>query len=184
MDSVRLDLSEYESAMGEFVFSVFWGFARLDKLVGQVADRPIIHAGPTRNVHGPTPLDQPMSQVGQELPIHFDVIQEGRIEEFIEQLHKAASEFVGQLQKFFIQSMSEVIEAAGNVTDAKGEELTFDHFLEMLERLEIRSDEDGMLNLPTLMMNADMEEKLRKLEITPEQKQRYIDLLRRKVRRI
>ncbi len=82
MEEVRLTIPSYNQAMVDLMQSVVRGFAALDPLIGQIPVRVTSHAGPTRNVPGPQPLDHPLTASEVQVEIHFDVIRQSDVDAF------------------------------------------------------------------------------------------------------
>lgn len=181
MVEVRFALPEYQRQMGQFYHSVIRDVAASSPIVGQIRERSTQHRGPSRNAPQPSPVDHEPSTFQQEVSFHFDIAREGRVEDFINLLISAGEEYVSQLEQSLVRVLHEVTEATGGVIDAQGEPLTFDHIIELIEKVELASDEDGGLSLPTILMNPETRKKLESKAPTPDQITRLNDVLRMKL---
>ncbi len=177
---LRFDIPAYERAMSDFAASVMNGLAARHPVIGDIPVRRTIHPGPTRNVPGPQPVDHPLSRVEQRVEFHTDVIRYSQIEEFISILAEISRHHQDVLERELVRTVTDVCDATGNVIDAQGRPLTFDLILELVEKLEIRFDEAGMMSKPVIMMHPDNAERLRQNPPTPEQLQQLNEILRRK----
>lgn len=173
---LRLSIPAYDAAMGSFVSSVIEGFISLEPVVGQIPQRATGHSGPTRNIPGPEPLDQPLKTVMETVTIHADVMRSTDVEAFTSSIASMAEQYVQQLARFFIATMEELTRGTGNFVDANERPLSWDLVLDALERIEIDFDDDGQPYRPSIVMHPHMLERLNQIEVTPEHRRRLADI--------
>ena len=179
-DKPHLTIPAYDLAMHEFMTLVMDGMIGVDPMLGQIRVRVTGHAGPTRNVPGPQPVDHPLTTFQEIITIHADVIRETDVESFVAALVELAAKYEEAMGTTLVRTLTDVTEAVGNVVDAQGLPLSWDHLLDALEMTEFTFDEDGRLHVKQFLMNAETDKQLRAIEMTPEQRQRHEELIRTK----
>jgi hypothetical protein len=101
----------------------------------------------------------------------------------LNELDAAAAEMGEKTAKFFYAGLDRTLEAAGQVESAKGEPISPEQILRVMERIEMNFDDDGKNQL-SLVIHPSQTEKfaaaLRRLEEDPVMRQRHEDLLARK----
>jgi hypothetical protein len=177
---IRFDTPAYQKSMAEFAQSVVNGLADIHPVVGQLRRQPTAHAGPTRNVAGPEPLDHSMFRLEQQVAIPDDVIRQSLLDDYGSSLIDIGAQFCEQLTERFVQQMSEVTDAAGNAISAEGRPLSYDLILDALEQVEIDFDEDGNPRMPSVMISPQALALLARIPSTDEQRRRYEEIMTRK----
>jgi len=71
-----------------------------------------------------------------------DVIQRG-ILAYVEHVETLAEEMRGQLKKFLFEDIDRITHETGNVVDVRGQEISLDHYLEMIDKIHMDFDEQG-----------------------------------------
>jgi hypothetical protein len=179
-DHLRLVIPIYDLAMSSFVTSVVDGIVGLEPMLGQIPVRTTGHAGPTRNVPGPQPVDHPLQTFQQTVTIHADVIRTTDVGTFLDALYDLAKQYEAQMGEALIRSISDVTEAVGNVVNAQGRPLSYDFFLDALEKIEVTFYEDGRPRVPQVAGHPETAKLLRAVEITSAQRRREEAIFRRK----
>ncbi len=174
---VRFDIPAYNKAMSEFADSVLWGIAALDPLIGQIARRRTIHAGPTRNVSGTRPVDHPLTSFHHEFTLHADVIRASQLEEFTWVLFQLAEAHRRHVAQAFTEMLRDITEATGQSLSGGGRPFSLDIFLDVLNMVEIDFDADGNPIMPSVIGGSGITAKLAALEPTQEQDQRLAAIL-------
>ncbi len=131
-----------------------------------------VHQGPIRNVRGDTPLDQSMFAVRAESSISWASVRDGRIDDYTSFLADISESQRKSLAKNFFENISQITDATGQSINAKGQPLTVDLILDLIEKVEFDFDDDGNPQYPTLVIPPAAAENLKKLKFTPEQEQR------------
>ena len=177
---LSLDIPEYESAALRFVYEIMNGFLSLDPLFSGIERSVTIHRGPIRNVSGDTPLDQSMFQVIGEAALSWESVRNCRINDYTLFLVKISESQRKSLAKQFFKSLSEITDATGRTVNAKGQPLTADMILDLMEKVEFGFDDDGNPQYPTLFLPPTAIERLKALKPTPEQDQRWKQIIEEK----
>jgi len=177
---LSLNIPEYESAALRFIAEVLRGLLNVDSFFSEIEWSTSVHRGPIRNVPGDTPLDQSMFPVSGESSLSWDSIQKGRIEEYTRFLFDISESQRKSLARHFFKNISEITDATGRSVNAKGQPLTVDLFLDLLEKVEFGFDDDGNPQYPTLVLPPAAIERLKKLKFTPEQEQRRKQIIEEK----
>lgn len=177
---LSLNIPEYESASLRFIVEVMQGFLGVDPLFSGIERDYTTHRGPIRNVPGDTPLDQSMFAVSAESSISWDSIRNGKIDDYTHFLVDISESQRKSLARHFFKNISEITDATGRTVNAKGQPLTVDLILDLLEKVEFGFDDDGNPQYPTLVLPPAAIERLQKLEITPEQEKRRKQIIEEK----
>jgi hypothetical protein len=177
---MEFTIPKYESAMWKFLEEVVDGFMSLDPLFGSLSRVPTVHKGPIRNVRGEIPFDQKMTETRCAAPLTRETIRSTDIEKHTEFLFELAKSNISAMTPQFFQEISEVTDLVGNSIDAQGAPFSLDHLLDSMERMALRFDDQDEPIMPTLFLGPELFEKIKSLKSTPEQRQRFNDILARK----
>jgi len=177
---LSLNIPEYESAALRFIAEVMNGFLNIDPLFSGIERSITIHRGPIRNVPGDTPLDQSMFQVRGESSLPWESVRNCKIDDYTRFLVEISESQRKSLAKQFFRSISEITDATGRSINAKGQPLTADMILDLMEKVEFGFDDDGNPQYPTLILPPAAIEKLKELKPTPEQDQRWKQIIEEK----
>jgi len=177
---LSFNIPEYESSALRFITDVLQGFMSLDPLFSGIGWDYTAHQGPIRNVPGDTPLDQSMFTVRGESSLSWDSIHNGKIEDYTQFLTDISESQRKSLAMHFFKNISEITDATGRTVNAKGQPLTVDLFLDLLEKVEFGFDDDGNPQYPTLVLPPAAIERLKKLQFTPEQEERRKQIIEEK----
>jgi hypothetical protein len=177
---LSLNIPEYESAAIRFIGEIIRGLIKADPFFSQIEWSTTIHQGPIRNVSGDTPLDQSMFKVSGESSLSWNSIRDGKIEDYTQFLSDISEAQRKSLASQMFKGISEITNATGRTVDAKGQPLTIDLFLDVLEKVEFGFDDNGNPQYPTLVLPPGAIEKLKKLKFTPEQEQRQKQIIEEK----
>jgi hypothetical protein len=180
MAKLRFLIPVYEKAMLRFIDQVVKGFFSADPLFGPMPWRSTEHAGPVRNVRGPSPLDQTMPVIEAESSVSIDTVRNTEIEDHTRFLYELATSSIRAFAPEFFKGLGEVTDAVGMSLDAEGKPFSFDMLNDMLEKLHIEFDEEGEPILPALVMHPMMAEQIRNMKPTPEQEKRHAEIIERK----
>jgi hypothetical protein len=167
-----LHIPEYEAAMLRFFGDVFQGFLDVDPVLKGFGRETTSHRGPIRNVRGDEPLDQQMAPIITENVLSYDVVRQGKIEDYIEMITKLTMDQRMQLGRQLFRGLGEITDATGMSIDAKGQPFSIDLFLDLLEKIEFDFDEDGNPIYPTLIVPPKFIKQLEKLTSTTDQETR------------
>jgi hypothetical protein len=174
-----LAIPAYDAALRSLMSSIVDDMIGVDPVLGQIHSRTTGHAGPTRNVPGPHPVDHDLTHFEAEYAIHVDHIRDTEVDVFIIAICGVAEKYAEAMGAAFVRTVSDVAEAVGNAIDAEGKPFTWDFFLDGLETMEVAFDEDGQYRLQVLI-NPETWRLLQPVEQTPEQEQRFREIMQRK----
>lgn len=102
-----------------------------------------------------------------------------RTDAWIESAWDAAREGVAILMPQLYSNLDAAVESVGNVVRAKGA-FTWDHWIDMIEKIELSFDESGAIKDLTLVGHPDTVEAMRATPMNADQEKRYNDIVRRK----
>lgn len=177
---LSFDIPEYESSALRFITDVLQGLMSVDPFFSGIERDYTIHRGPIRNVPGDTPLDQSMFTVSGESSLSWDSIRNGKIDDYTHFLVDISESQRKSLARHFFKNISEITDATGRTVNAKGQPLTVDLILDLLEKVEFGFDDDGNPQYPTLVLPPAAIERLKKIKFTPEQEQRRTQIIEEK----
>ncbi|MBA7716172.1 hypothetical protein ES703_125237 [subsurface metagenome] len=177
---LSLDIPEYESAAIRFIADVMNGFLNIDPLFAGIERSISVHRGPIRNVPGDTPLDQDMFKVSGDASLPWDSVRNGKIDDYVRFLVDLSESQRKSLARLFFKSISEITDVTDMTVNAKGQPLTGDMILDLLEKVEFGFDDDGNPQYPTLFIPPTLLERLKQLKPTPQQEQRKKQIIEEK----
>jgi hypothetical protein len=113
-----------------------------------------------------------------------DIINKGHIA-FMGNIRDEMIENVrGQQIRQLFDTVEKAAEKSGNVVNGKGQPITFEHFLELFEKIQIDFDEEGNPHGLFFAMHpntfAKIKDKLLEWENNPEYKKKYEEILEKK----
>lgn len=172
-------LPEYDQAFALFIRDTVNDLARVrSPLLSQIPTES--WSGTASTVvdgQGGEQLDLPERSVGFSWTMDTAAVARGDLDSFAAEISTAADELGPALVGMVIDAVKQVTESVGNVVKADGE-LRFEHFYEMLERMEWSLTDDGELSMPQIVMHPDA---LKKFPApTAEQEEAVEELKRRK----
>lgn len=174
-------LPEYESAWQEFMSDSIHELARAkDPILAQiptVTQEVIPQAKYTSEGGGEPLLIDPM-QVAMTFEFSVGDAIVGDFTGVYAALDTAADQYVEQIMPAVFDHIRQLSESTGNVVDAGGKPMSWDLILDMIEKVEIAFDKDGIASLPTIVANPRDWEKLG--EPSPAHKQRLDEIIRKK----
>jgi hypothetical protein len=173
-----LSLPKYDSAVIQLIREVKSGLENLDPILGKMRSVPVAHGGTTRQVSEPQILETPMKNYSAAISVELDCFRNTDTEEFRDALWKFAEEAIGQMKKHFFDTFPQICEATGNNIDAQGKNI-WDAYLEMIETIEMRFDEDGNHNYE-ILVHPDTYKKIQENPPTPEQLAKGKEIIERK----
>jgi hypothetical protein len=179
MSKPSLAIPAYDIALRSLMSSIVEGMISVDPVLGQIHARTTGHAGPTRNVPGPNPIDHDLTHFEADYAIHVDHIRGTDADVFVTAVCGVAEKYAEAMGATFFQTMRDVTEAVGNAFDAEGKPFTWDLFLDGLEKMEIPFDVNGKFQLQALV-GPELFNLIRTIELTTEHKQRLDGILQRK----
>jgi hypothetical protein len=142
----------------------------------------VMHEGHRTSLHrwDGSVEQKPMKKLGAPIRLMREDLEEKGFGAVLEALDKTAQDIADKQGKFFIQRLKETLEEAGQTIEAKGQPLTFDLVLDLLEKIEFDFDEHGQPIWPSALSGPSLAEKAKAWTITDEQKQRLEAIVERK----
>lgn len=112
-----------------------------------------------------------------------DIISKGP-KAFIENIEKVAEDLKKHKAELLFGKLNEATEKTGNIVDLKGQPFTFDHYLEIFEKIWIDFDDEGNPYMPSLVIPPKDEPmlkgKLLEWSANPECKKKFDKLIEKK----
>lgn len=99
---------------------------------------------------------QPYHEIQAMLNLKISEIPDLSPEKLRLKLDKLAEDMARQASQSMFAEISRVTNQVGNAIDAKGQPLTKELFLQMLDNLDLDFDENGNWNPPTIVMHPDL----------------------------
>ena len=118
------------------------------------------------------------SSGGTELPV--EKILYGNIEDIFEHYKQAAVAMAYEQEKFLLESIEITVQNTGNVVDAKGQPLSPEIILQIMEKVEINFTEDGKSMTSSFACSPILREKLQPLLDDLKKTKEYKELIERK----
>ncbi|MCZ7423753.1 hypothetical protein O7605_30020 [Verrucosispora sp. WMMA2121] len=175
----RVSYPEYDAAGSAFMAACIKELMEAQGGVYSLVSKESVEHLPTYSAElesGET-LDSKPVEVGFNISIKNDDIIEGRYDDFIAELNRAAIEQEAEVSKKILADISNVTQATGNVIQG---DISYDLLIDAVDAMEFSFDDDGNHNL-SLVVNPVTAEKLRSLgEPTPQQTARLNAVLARK----
>ncbi|MBI1335228.1 MAG: hypothetical protein GC165_20385 [Armatimonadetes bacterium] len=110
--------------------------------------------------------------------IERDDVRLGNIDAHTTQVAEFSKANVASMAKMMFENLHQITEATGNVLDAKGERLSIDMLIDLIEKTEWRFDDDGNVvrDGQAFVVHPDLAPRLRELEETQEHRDRMEEL--------
>ena len=121
-----------------------------------------------------------MKSTVSEMRLERDKFEEKGLPAVLEAMDQTAADMAEKQTKDFFEQFDDICEQAGQTYDAKGQPLSFDLILDLLETIQIDFDENGQPLMPTLVSGREIQEKFDKLEMTKEQEKRFEEIIEQK----
>jgi hypothetical protein len=177
---VPFRLDEYDEAFARFMSDAILALATAGSpLLSKMAPMETVPGAVGSSFQAPDgeTVDLPASSLSASHTMSIDAVRSCDDGVLMAELVATAEEFTEELERGLISTLQTVTAATGNSTDASGRN-NIDALIDGLDKLEMSMDDDGELNLPTLVVNpADVDAFGRP---TPEQQLRISQVLDRK----
>jgi len=151
-----------------------------DVVLRDIKSFRVLHGGGFRYENNEKELHSPIREVSTEVVYKYDEIINFDLESFCNELYKMVIDRIGQLQRMMYDEISSATELTGNKVDVQGSKFDPELLLQMLEKIEISFDENGDPILPQLHVAPDTFKKIKKLDYTPEQEKRHLEIIEKK----
>lgn len=118
-------------------------------------------------------------QFRSKLEVTLDELPKLDDEAWFEKFTRMTDELADEEMKLLIHRMNEVTTEAGNVVDAKGQALSEDHLLQIIDRVQL-DFEDGRLSPDfALLTSPEMGKRLSELSVSDSFKERHARIIER-----
>lgn len=175
-----LSIPAYERAQHRVMNLIMDVLASTDPVLGAIPVRSTGHAGPTRNVPGPNPVDHPLSEFSERFYLHADTIKGTDTETYLLTLIDLGKTYRERLGRTFFETTTDIAEAVGNAIDARGLPLSWDRFLDAIELIDVSFDREGRASGLQVIMHPETHRLMNQVPRTPEHDERFNDIMRRK----
>jgi len=126
----------------------------------------------------------PFVEASSELTISFDELETLDLPSLLKKLEANVEKVVEQKTKHFFQTISEAVERVGNTIDGKGQGLSAELYLQVVDKIWIEFDADGRPKLPTLVVHPDQRDAAARMHeelvSNPVLRRRFQEILERK----
>lgn len=170
----------------DYFFPIFEQIRMRDPLLSGI-NKVIYHEGDKSNyqtVEGEI-ISPEMVKISSDTKITVEEVEKQDIELIAKKLVEIAEYFSSQQAQHIFKTVSQATEKVGNTLDAKGEPLSPEHMLQMIEKVQIDFDENtGQPSFPTLYIHPSMHEQavkmIEKADSDPSYKARFDEIIERK----
>lgn len=184
-DTVLFELFEYDLAFAKFFhIAVHELMMRKDPLLSRIKAVPVPQLPTVRNTmeSGEIVETEPI-KMAIPFKVDFTDVIRGNFENLAATIDNAAEEGLKMLMPKFFEDVGRLSQAAGTATDAAGQPISRELIRKGLENVEIDFDKDGNPVIPTMWVNPEMAEQIRRLPPETEaETQAFQELIERKRR--
>jgi hypothetical protein len=132
----------YDLAIISLLGKIKEGLDKTHPVLGDIPTLPVMHGGITRQVSEPVLVDSEMKLHSAEITVNKDMYRKTDIREFVEAIYGIWERLAEQSERELFKVLAETTEAVGNIVNGSDKNI-WDAQLEMLEKVEMRFDEDG-----------------------------------------
>jgi hypothetical protein len=117
-----------------------------------------VHEGDRWNIERTdgTQSEQLYEEVSSRFTINVDEVPNLTPEKIREKLDAVAADAARQMTQTIVREIQDVTDKVGNTVNAKGQPLTKELFLEMIERMDAEFDPNGIWIPPSIVMHPDV----------------------------
>ena len=145
-------LPEYDRAWGEFFFVALQELmADAHPLLRQIKRRSDQPLGPVQYADQGEPLTQEPISVQASFQLEEQAFLLTDVEAILTAIANAAYDTVEPFMRGFYEQFAEICKSVGTAVDCQGKPMTWDLFLDVLDRMEIEFDENGRPSIPTYL---------------------------------
>ncbi|OGU36847.1 MAG: hypothetical protein A2315_08530 [Ignavibacteria bacterium RIFOXYB2_FULL_35_12] len=148
-----------------------------DNILHQIRSFKILHGGGFRYESKGKESVSPIKELSMEIFYKYEEVRDFELESFCQKLNEMVINRLGQIQKMMYSEIISATELTGNKVDAKGAKMNPDLILDMLEKIEIRFNEDDEPILPQLHLAPQQFNKIKDMKFTPEQEKRQQEII-------
>lgn len=102
-----------------------------------------------------------LKKIGVEIKIDYERVRNNDAQQLFDLIREFVSGFTSQFSKSMYEEVSKSCEQVGNVVNKSLEMTNAESFIAMLEKIEFSVNEDGVVEMPSLHVSKEFEEKLK-----------------------
>jgi predicted transcriptional regulator len=183
MEKQLFKLPEYHRSLTKFVsIAIHEVMIRKSPILSKIRSIPSQQI-PTFRTTGPSGqvVENAPLQVLTPFTVKLDDAKTGNFDSLFDAIDDASEHLLREAMSHFYSYLDRMCAAAGTSIDAKGQPVSHDLILRMLDSIEIDFDQNGEPEMPTLVMHPTMAEQIRRLPPPTEAQLRaFTDLIDRK----
>ncbi|MHB9926013.1 hypothetical protein [Clostridium botulinum] len=121
-----------------------------------------------------------MNKLEAQYTMQMSTLWNTNIEEYLELIYVVADKYSSEVVRNMLEQINQVCTQTGNIIDGNVREISYNLFLDLLEKIDISFDEDGNPVKPTLVAHPELTEKLMNIKPTEEELMREQKIYERK----
>jgi hypothetical protein len=151
-----------------------------DVVLREIKSYRVLHGGGFRYEHNEKEAYGPIREVMTDIVYKYEEIINFDLESFCSKLYEMIMKRIEKLHKLMYEEISSATELTGNTVDARGSKFNPELILDMLEKIEIRFDENGEPILPQIHVSPETYKQIKDKNYTPEQEKRHNEIIENK----
>ncbi|MHB9041019.1 MAG: hypothetical protein ACYC4T_10250 [Melioribacteraceae bacterium] len=151
-----------------------------DIILREIKSYKVLHGGGFRYQNDEKEAYSPIREIMTDIVYKYDEITKFDLESFCSKLYEMIRKRIEQLHKLMYEEITTATDLTGNKVDARGSKFNPEFLLEMLEKIEIRFDENGEPIMPQLHVSPETYKQIKDFNYTPEQEKRHKDIIENK----
>lgn len=153
---------------------------QFNPVLGQINSAKKIHPGGFHYSHDNKELNTELKRIESTMELKYEDIKSFNLEAFSYQIYSFAEQRLNKMEAFVLDSISAVTKLTGNIVNNRGKPLTEETILEMLEKIEIRFDENGNFNLPSIIVSPESMKLINQIKPGSEYQKKYQEIIDKK----
>jgi len=153
-----------------------------DIILKEIKSYKVLHGGGFRYQNDEKEAYSPIKEIMTDIVYKYDEIINFELESFCSKLYEMIMKRIEQMHKMMYEEITAATDLTGNKVDARGTKFNPDFLLDMLEKMEIRFDENGEPNNLQLHVSPATYSQIKDQKFTPEQEKRHNDIIEKKRR--
>ncbi len=153
----------------------------INPIFSKISFLPDLHRGGVKYKNNENKeLIIPKTTISVQISLSFEDIENYNIAFFCGQIYELITNQIKEFFNILFDTLNKITAFTGNITDAKGTQFSFDLILDTLEKLEFDFDENGNPIFPTLIVGAELFEKIKQIKMNSAQKKRFNKIIEEK----
>lgn len=153
-----------------------------DIILKEIKSYRVLHGGGFRYQNNEKEAYSPIKEIMTDIVYEYDEIINFELESFCSKLYEMIMKRIVQIHKMMYDEITTATDLTGNKVDARGTKFNPDFLLDLLEKMEIRFDENGEPNNLHLHVSPATYNQIKDQKFTPEQEKRHNDIIEKKRR--